>query len=285
VLLVIGSRLSWRQIRSDPDNFSKFSRIIHIDIDDAELNENVECSILLNIDAGVFVSNLIECKSRHTNRSKYIEDCKKLTKTYTYLPKEENVNEKFLHPHYVVSEISNFASSNAIFCLDTGQNLIWSIQGLESKGNRKFISSWGHSPMGYAICASLGAIEVPNQEEVVCITGDGGIQMNIQELQTILLNNYNIKIIVINNNSLGAIKEFQDDNLDSRHVGTGSNINYKAPNFTKIALAYNIHAKEIDSKSDFKKEIKEFFAIRGPALLDIKVSETAKMVLSLEKYN
>ena len=283
VLLVVGSRLSWRQIRSDPDNFSKLTKVIHVDVDSSELNSNVESLLTLNMNAKDFFYHLKK-DSPKKKRKKFIEECKIIDKTYSYVPEKLDSQNDF-HPHYVMNEISNIANDNTIFCLDTGQNLIWSIQGLKSLGNRTFISAWGHSPMGYSISAALGAAEVSPQKDVVCIIGDGGIQMNIQELHTIFLNKYNIKIIVVNNNSLGAIKEFQDDNLGSRYFGTGSKLNYEAPNFDAIGLAYNIQSKTISNKNNLKEELRSFFNKKGPGLLDIKINETAKMVLSLEKFH
>ena len=168
--------------------------------------------------------------------------------------------------------------------MDTGQNLIWAIQGLESLGRRQFISSWGHSPMGYAICAALGAAELDERPEVVCIIGDGGIQMNIQELQTLYLNNYNVKVFVINNNSLGAIKEFQDDNLGARHVGTGSGIDYQSPDMTKIGKAYGIRSINISHSTNIDECFTTAFSSPDPCLINIEVDEEAKMVLSLEQY-
>ena len=283
VALVVGSRLSWRQIRSDPDNFSKLTKVIHVDIDSGELNENIESFITLNLDAQTMFEYLLKDDKLGSHQA-YLDECQELNSSYSHLPLENEVNEH-LHPHNVIDDISQAAGSDSIFCLDTGQNLIWAIQGLESRGNRKFISSWGHSPMGYSICAALGAAEVNGIEEVVCIIGDGGIQMNIQELQTIFLNKYNIKILIVNNNALGAIKEFQDDNLSSRHFGTGSSLNYESPNFENIGLAYGIPSTTVKSSENLVKTLSNFFNKEGPGILDIKICETAKMKLSLEKFN
>ena len=109
--------------------------------------------------------------------------------------------------------------------------------------------------------------------------------MNIQELQTIYSNQYNIKILIVNNNALGAIKEFQDDNLAARHVGTGSNLNYESPDFASIGLAYGIPSAVIESTGDLAEALAKLFGNEGPRMLDIKVSETTKMTLSLEKFN
>ena len=109
--------------------------------------------------------------------------------------------------------------------------------------------------------------------------------MNIQELQTIYLNQYDIKILIVNNNALGAIKEFQDGNLAARHVGTGSNLNYESPNFASIGAAYGIPSAVVESTGDLGEALAKLFSVKGPGVLDIKVSETAKMTLSLEKFN
>ena len=130
VLLVVGSRLSWRQIRSDPDNFSKLTKVIHVDVDSSELNSNVESLLTLNMNAKDFFYHLKK-DSPKKKRKKFIEEGKIIDKTYSYVP-EKLDNQNDFHPHYVMNEISNIANDNTIFCLDTGQNLIWSIQGLKA---------------------------------------------------------------------------------------------------------------------------------------------------------
>jgi acetolactate synthase I/II/III large subunit len=283
VALVIGSRLSWRQIRSDPINFARDSKIVHVDIDKSELNANLEAYLTVNVDATYFCNALSKLSTNHKSRIDYLTRCKALSLEYSYLPTKTDGSQN-RQPHTVIAKISKFAGDNTIFCLDTGQNLIWAIQGLESLGRRQFISSWGHSPMGYAICAALGAAELNERPEVVCIIGDGGIQMNIQELQTLYLNNYNVKVFVINNNSLGAIKEFQDDNLGARHVGTGSGIDYQSPNMTKIGKAYGIRSINVSHSTNIDECLTIAFSSPDPCLINIEVDEEAKMVLSLEQY-
>ena len=142
--------------------------------------------------------------------------------------------------------------------------------------------------MGYSIAASLGAIEKARPgQQVICLIGDGGLQMNIQELQTIKHYDLKIKIIVMNNKSLGAIKEFQDDNFESNYFATDKTFGYSAPAFYKVAEAYGLKSRKPSrgtSKSAIESELHDFLT-SDETLFEIEISESEKMVLSLEKYD
>lgn len=289
LVIVCGARLSWRQVRSSPDSFAKQAKLVHIDLSASELNANVKADVAIQSSVTNFVLCLKD-KNNLGNRSfseylNYLKKSNDIVPNIDLLNKPKSTNEGY-NPYCFLKALSDVASDEAWFVLDTGQNLVWSIQSLESKGARRFVSSWGHSPMGYSIGAVLGAEAASNgKNEVICIIGDGGLQMNIQEFQTIAHYQLKIKVIVMNNNALGAIKEFQDDNLSSRHFGTSSEHGYSAPDIKNIASAYGLSSRKLTPQSnDLQGEIDEFLK-SSEVVLEVPILEEAKMHLSLLNYS
>ena len=286
LLIVTGARLSWRQIRSSPENFAKQAYIIHVDVDENELNANVQADLAFNMSCKSFWAGLTGGMG-HAGISfdDYTKRLKEKSITKFSISSQSN-DETGWNPYFFLNILSDKAASDAIFVLDTGQNLVWAIQTIESTGKRRFISSWGHSPMGYSIAAVLGASEKAVEgRQVICLIGDGGLQMNIQELQTIKNYNLQVKVIVLNNKSLGAIKEFQDDNFESNYFATDERYGYSSPSFFKIAQSYGIGGRKIDAQSSAIEDAVEDYLQSKDVLLEVELSQLIKMQLSLESYN
>jgi acetolactate synthase-1/2/3 large subunit len=144
------------------------------------------------------------------------------------------------------------------------------MQSLKPKNNQRIFSNFGNSSMGYSLPAAIGA-SIATSNPVICIDGDGGFQMNIQELQTIKHYNLPIKIFIINNNCYGIIKQFQDSYFDSRYIATETK-DYTAPDFVKIATAYGIKAIEAD-KSNYQEVIDFVFKEKDAILVNIIIDK------------
>jgi len=166
--------------------------------------------------------------------------------------------------------LSGYLPENAIICVDIGQNQMWSAQSLEIRCQQRFMTEGGMASLGSALPMAIGASFAMPEYPVVVITGDGGFQMNIQELQTVRHHNLPIKIIMLNNNCYGMIRQFQHQYMDDRFQS--SVIGYSTPDFQKVVSAYEINVAKIDNNDCIEAAIKKMFDINGPAFLEVSIS-------------
>jgi acetolactate synthase-1/2/3 large subunit len=248
-IVVLGSRLDNRQRTANSNGFAPFSKIIVLDVDDQELKK---FSKQQNYTTAVFdLGDVAELLN-------FVHE----TQNYDWLNKLESIkqgnNEGMevsvpagnLNPYYGVRALQKKFTEGSIVVTDCGANLCWVMQSYLPDSNYVF-SAFGNSPMGYSLPAAIGAQLANPGKEVYCFIGDGGLQMNIQELQTIDYYQLPIKIIVQNNFGYGIIKQFQDSYFDSRYHATGKG--YSIPNFEKIAEAYNFEYTVIKEINDIEK--------------------------------
>jgi acetolactate synthase-1/2/3 large subunit len=179
----------------------------------------------------------------------------------------------------VLSEESGF---DDIIITDAGGNLTWTMQGFAVKEGQQLFSAFGHSPMGYSLPAAIGASFALDKKPIICIIGDGGIQINIQELQTIFYYHLPIKIFVINNNSYGIIKQFQDVWLESRYEASCPEKGCSFPDFIKVAQAYGIATEVIENHIELKDKIKKILTADEPILCDVRIPPDQKIIPKLE---
>ena len=178
-------------------------------------------------------------------------------------------------PNQIVTSLSEKIPEDVVITTDVGQNQVWISQSFQVKENQRILFSGGHGAMGYSLPAAIGAYYA---SRIVCFNGDGGFQMNIQELQFIASHHLPIKIIVFNNHSLGMIRHFQEMYFDSRYAQTIASGNYFSCNLRKISEAYNIPFYEF-SDSDFT--VKHVFDDMGPCLVEINLPEETYVIPKL----
>lgn len=164
---------------------------------------------------------------------------------------------------------------DAILCADTGANLTWVMQSAAVKKGQRIISAWGNSPMGYALPAAIGAKLACPERQVVATIGDGGMQMTIRELQTIVGNNIDVKIFVFNNRSLGNIAIGSEAEFGRQH-GINENTGYTAPDFVAVAQAYGVWACRMVNEDRMGDMVRTLLGLPHAALceLDVDPAET-----------
>lgn len=268
LLLVLGSRLDLRQTGADVESFKSGKKIYHIDIDEAELNNRItECTVLKSnlID---FFENITNIKTPTINITEWeteIDEKYKQRKDIDELKDIEGIN-----PNQFIHLLSQFSKQAAAVTTDVGNNQMWTSQSYELNRNQLFLSSGGMGAMGYSLPAAIGASIALGNSPVVCISGDGGFQINLQELQTIHRNNLPIKIVILNNHCLGMIRQFQDSYFDSCYQSTVWG--YNAPDFTSLANAYGIDSLSIDNPRDIKEGITKLWEKPNePFLLNVSI--------------
>ncbi|GAB3777532.1 thiamine pyrophosphate-binding protein [Spirosoma horti] len=256
LLVVLGSRLDIRQTGADTNFFSQ-KKIIHVDCELAEINNRVKNCYTVHDDLIRFFDgalNFLSTSGREIDSySDWHAEIAALKATWPDTNELPMVNG--INPNVFMHEVSKNATDIFAWVADVGNHQMWAAQSLEVSATQRFISSGGMGAMGFALPAAIGAC-LASSQPVVVIAGDGGIQLNIQELQTIVRNNLPVKIIVMNNRNLGMIRQFQDSYFDSRYQSTFWG--YTAPDFEKVAIAYGLQAVTLEKEEDVAEAVNWF---------------------------
>ena len=168
---------------------------------------------------------------------------------------------------------------------DDGGHLTWTIQALKVKKGQRVFSAFGNSPMGYAFPAALGASFANKKKRIICIDGDGSIQINIQELQTMVANNLPVKLFIINNDGYGIIKQFQELYLNKRYEASISSKGVTNPNFKKISNAYGINYSEIKNNKEINKVLNKILNSKKPEFVNVIIDPNQKIIPKLQFGN
>lgn len=279
LLLSIGSRLDTRQTGGDLKTFSRESYKIMVDIDQNEIFKGRGLNIDLPVicDAKIFIYHLFgSCDSY--NKQEWNNKCNQ----YKSIKENRPLKENILTSYEFLEQLNNKLPEESVVIPDEGGNLVWAMQSLKTKYKQRIFSNFGNSSMGYGLPAIIGAA-IGTDKPVICIDGDGGFQMNIQELQTIKHYNLPVKIFILNNNCYGIIKQFQDLVFDSRYIATEDK-DYSAPDFVKVAQAYGIKAVEAN-KNNFKEVIDLALQEKGSILVNVIIDKEQKLLPKLEFGN
>lgn len=284
LIISLGSRLDTHETGGKPETFAPKARKIIIDIDNAELNKDngMYIDLKANYDLKEFlmVLNTKPIKTKDlTQWKKRIQDWRE--RYPVCLPEYYNQKER-VNPYVFMNELSRETKEGDIIITDAGATLTWTMQSYKIKSSQLLFSAFNHSPMGYALPASIGAQYAAPDKQVICIIGDGGMQMNIQELETIVYNNLPIKIFMINNGEYGIIKQTQDTWLDSRYVASDPDSGLGFPDFQKIAKAYGMETEEIDNHRELNKIIQKVLEHNSSILCDVKLRHGEKITPKLE---
>jgi acetolactate synthase-1/2/3 large subunit len=244
-LIVFGSRLDNRQRSANPKGFAPFAKITVFDIDEEELAKykNYANYLPVRFDLSAVGSILVPTIKHHDWSFEAKERTSKMNEGFDHA-----VTETEFNPYKAVRIAQSKFEENSIVVSDCGANLCWVYQSFLPDSSFLFTAG-GNSPMGYSLPAAIGAQLLNPNKKVYCFIGDGGLQMNIQELQTIVAYNLKITVFIQNNFGYGIIKQFQDAYFKGRHFATGEG--YSVPNFEAISSAYQIPYAKIESEDEF----------------------------------
>lgn len=273
LLIVLGSRMDSRQTGNILNVF-EIKKIIKVDVDPTEISSSkVHSDMFIRSSVVPFLEKMIahapkECL--YPDKDKYLDVVKNLKDTYT--PESEFIRAGKPFWHYeILDKISRHFRKDDVFCVDIGQIQMLGAQMLQIKGDQRFITSGGMAPMGFSIPAAAG-ISQASDKRCITLTGDGGAQMNIQEFNNIARNNLPVVMIILNNHSLGMIKQFQELYFERRFAGTDMDSGYFACDFVKVGEAYGIKGWKIDRKEkDVDSILKEAFSVKGPVILELDI--------------
>jgi acetolactate synthase-1/2/3 large subunit len=286
LVLNFGSRLDTRVTGGRPNTFARSAKIISVDIDKYELNKKRGLNVYLkiNLDLKYFLSliNSKFIKFNYLVNKDWENICQKWKLDYPNVIKLYYKQKKYVNPYCIFEKLSNRLNNKDIIIGDTGANLTWAIQSFKIKVGQRFFSAYGNSPMGYSLPAALGASLANKKKRIICITGDAGLQINIQELQTMVANSIPIKIFVINNQGYGIIKQFQELYLKKKYEATTPRNGVTNPDFEKISKAYNINYNEINNNREIDKILTKVLKSKKSEFVNIFVNPNQQIIPKLQ---
>ena len=263
LVISIGARLGLRQIGHVKEMFAPKAKLIRCDVDQYELARIIKDDEEdYNIDAKSFMEQLMD--ETIPDYSEWWNRCKKAQKLLSDYDDTEG--------NKLMKKISEVIPENPIITVDIGQTVCWAAQSLHIRGkNGRIIIGGSYGAMGVGLPYAIGASISVGNGIVYCITGDGGFQMNIQELETVRRENLPVKIIVVNNQELGKISEIQHGSYNDRYYITTAESGYSVPDFVKIANAYGIKAAKLNSYKELN-DYKEWLLDKGACLLNVMLT-------------
>ncbi|TNF46565.1 MAG: biosynthetic-type acetolactate synthase large subunit [Bacteroidetes bacterium] len=269
VLIAVGMRFDDR-VTGDVSRYAKQAKVIHIDIDKAELNKIIKAEVAIHADAKDALQKL-SALVNHNEHPQWLQQFRDLEA----VEKSEVVDEA-IHPSSdqlkmaeVVNLLSEKTDGKAIIVTDVGQHQMISSRYYKYRGHRNNVTSGGLGTMGFGLPAAIGAKLGNPKQTVVAIIGDGGFQMTIQELGTILQSKVDVKILILNNNFLGMVRQWQQLFFDRRYSFT----EIVNPNFTAIAKGYSIDALKIEERNQLDEALTTMLNSKGAFLLEVVVEQ------------
>ncbi len=266
LIISLGARLDIRQTGQQTSRFAPNAKILRIDIDQEELNNTLHNKVSPYLtDLKIIKNSFLKSSINYQANEKWLES---IIRVKSLLDKKD-----ITLPNFFISKLSDLIPDNSIITTDVGQNQVWVSQSFNVKRNQTILYSGGHGAMGFSFPAAIGAYYTDKNRPIFSINGDGGFQMNIQELQFVIREKIPLKIIIINNNSLGMIRHFQEIYFNSRYTLTSENMGYSNPDFKKIGQAYGIDSISIDNIENMNQLI-PFISSNKPALIELLVGNT-----------
>jgi acetolactate synthase-1/2/3 large subunit len=281
LLLILGSRLSIPNIGYQSHLFSPKSIKIMVDIDKNELNKpTISIDYPINEDLNIFFTDILSVL-----HNKYIPEWNEwINKTISWKTKyptfqlEYKTNTNKINSFYFMEVLSDKLTDNNVVVTDMGTSYTCTMQSLQMNGKNRLFTSSACCSMGFGLPGAIGAYFGNSNKDIILIAGDGGLQMNIQELQTIIHNKIPLKIFVLNNNGYLAISLMQDNLFKSNYIGSNNESGISSPDFTKLAEVYGLKTFKFNNNTELEKGIDEVLCTKGPVLCEISMIENQLLI-------
>jgi acetolactate synthase I/II/III large subunit len=279
LILAIGARFDDR-VTGKIATFAPHAKIIHIDVDPTSIRKNVRVDLPIVGDTKDVLVKMIEClkgqtekvSEQHSAMEAWHEDISGWKAKHPISYKQST---SVIKPQYVIQKLRELSEDDAIMATDVGQHQMWTAQFFEFNQPRTLLTSGGLGTMGFGLPAAMGAQAAYPKRQVICVCGDGGVQMNMQELATLVQHRLPVKIVVLNNNFLGMVRQWQELFFDKRYSQTCLEL---PMDFAKIAEAYGAKGFKADKPSEVEQVIKEGFAHDGPVIMEFKIAREEKVL-------
>jgi acetolactate synthase I/II/III large subunit len=272
-LLALGSRLDVRQTGADTESFAAGRQIYHVDCDPGELNNRIRGCHTVTAQLGPFIAAVLDVLNTRrlpdtTSWHAEISEDKNRWPDTAELPDIKGIN-----PNVLMHRLAGSAATATAYVADVGQHQMWAAQSLELGRGQRFLTSGGMGAMGSGLPLAVGAC-LASGGPVVLVAGDGGFQLNLQELQTVVRNNLPLKIVILNNHAHGMVRQFQESYFEGRYQSTCWG--YSAPDFVAVAAAFGIDAQRASHESELGTAIASLWRDPdAPYLLEVKIDTAA----------
>jgi acetolactate synthase-1/2/3 large subunit len=270
LIVAIGARFDDR-ITGKLSEFAPRAKFIHIDVDPAEISKNVPAHIPIVGDAKNVLARLTtEYRALEADRARLEDWWSRIEGWRAQYPlRYEDTTDTEIRPQRAIQAVFEATGGDAIVTSDVGQHQMWTAQYYDFAEPRRWINSGGLGTMGFGLPAAMGAAVGCPDKQVVCIAGDGSVQMNAQELATCAQNGIPIKVVIVNNGYLGMVRQWQELFWDKRYsqVDMGS-----FPDFVKLAEAYGAHGVRLTDKTTLVEDLRAALAVEGPVVVDVRVT-------------
>lgn len=269
LLIAIGMRFDDR-VTGDLNTYAKQAKIIHFEIDPAEVNKNVKVDVAVLGNSKETLSQILPLVNKNEHKEWKAEFDKMYQIEYdTLINNDIHPTKEGLTMGEVIEQINMASGHEAVIVSDVGQHQMIACRYAKFKQSKSNITSGGLGTMGFGLPAAIGAKMGAMDREVVAIIGDGGYQMTIQELGVIFQHNVPVKIVVLNNDHLGMVRQWQELFFDRRYASTVMT----NPDFVKIAEGYHIKSRRVSERGDLQEAVKEMMASKDPYFLEVKVEK------------
>ena len=284
LIFCLGTRLDTRITGGVPKSFARDAKKIVVDVDRFELDKKRGLKIDLKVQSHIkkFIQNYLSYQKIIFERDAWLLKCNKWKAKYPVISKDFFKEKKYVNPYVLMDKLSKTLNKNDIIIADDGGHLTWTIQSFKIKFGQKLFSAFGNSPMGYSLPASIGASIAKGKKRIICIDGDGSIQINLQELHTIDKLKLPIKIFILNNGGYGIIKQFQELYLGKRYEASGKGVSN--PDFKKISNAFNINYNLIKNHNELKKLVK-IIDSKKAEIIEVRLKDNQKIIPKLQFGN
>jgi len=270
-VLTLGTRLAFTTTGYETAWFAREAKKAVVDIDPAILkNLNVKADIAVLADLKKFFPALsLALKGKAVENEAWIKRCQEWRKKYPPVLPEWHAEKKYVNPYCFFEVLSEELAQEDVVITDQGATFYCSTPAFKIKAGQRLFTNGGFSPMGYGLPAAIGACLAHEEKRIICAHGDGGLELNIQELQTIVQYQLPIKLFVFNNQGYLSIKHTQAAYFDSFFVGSDPASGVSCPDTMKIAKAYGIPAVRIRNHKDMRKQIQKVLRMGGPVMIDV----------------
>jgi acetolactate synthase-1/2/3 large subunit len=264
LIVAIGARFDDR-VTGRIDSFAPSAKVIHIDVDPASISKNVRVDIPVVGDAGYILREMLP-NVRHAPREAWHRQIAEWKQKH---PLAYDLSETEVKPQAVIQELCRMVPEDTIITTEVGQNQMWTCMWYTFRKPRTLISSGGLGTMGFGLPAAIGAQVGCPDRLVIDIAGDGSIQMNIQELGTVVQHKLPVKVVILNNRFLGMVRQWQELFYGRRYSHTHLSFN---PDFVKLAEAYGAHGFRVTDPKDVRAALEQTIRTEGPVFLDVQIA-------------
>jgi len=262
VLIAIGARFDDR-VTGKIDTFAPHAKIVHIDIDPAEIGKNKRIDVPIVGDVKAVLQDMLSSLKKNNAYEPWLKKIKHWRQHHPLRVKDDGR----LHPQQIVRALSELVKGEAVIVSEVGQNQMWTAQHFCFRHPRTWITSGGLGTMGYGFPAAMGAHFARPDVPVFDIAGDGSIQMNIQEMSTVAANRIPVKVAILNNMYLGMVRQWQELFFDRRYSFT----ELPPVDFVRIANAYGIDGMQVESPDEVLPALKASLDCDGPFVMDFRI--------------